>query len=219
MHLPPDLCKSCLVVDHSSEFRSLRVEGLEHLRVAEHLQSYSLCVGLASGIPTLASLLLGTCAGGLCVGLGSRACCTAGHVADVQGEHLAVPDLELLHGLGGIAEELAVVVEVLGGGWDVGFDLDCFLEEADGGVWGYFEGEEVVIVRWGSYADCDTPWRESVFETYAINRSSTNILRVGAATRVWLVLEMGGDEEAVGVLYNLCRPPKAKKSLVNSYPR
>jgi hypothetical protein len=79
-----------------------------------------------------------------------RSCGGAGDVTDVKGEHLAVADLELLHGFGVVVQELPIVVEVLGGLGDLGFGLYGFFEGSDGGVGGEFEGDEVGIVVSGS---------------------------------------------------------------------
>jgi len=160
LHLPQDGCESLGVIDDGGKFWSLADGLLSHLWIAQQLESYSLGIRITLGSASLVWLLLRT--RGLCLGLSCRACPTTCHISDVQRQHLAVPDLELLHGLGGIVQELSVVVEMLGGGRDAGFGLDGLFQGADGGVRWDFEGEEIVIIlRRGRYAYGDTPWTSS----------------------------------------------------------
>lgn len=60
-------------------------------------------------------------------------------------QHLTVADLELLHRLGVVVEQLAIVVDVLRGRRDVALGLDRSAESFDNSVGGYVEGKEVVV--------------------------------------------------------------------------
>jgi hypothetical protein len=63
----------------------------------------------------------------------------------MDGQHLTVTDLELLHRFGVVVKQLAIVVDVLRGRGDVALGLDRSAEGFDDGVGGYIEGEEVVV--------------------------------------------------------------------------
>lgn len=80
-------------------------------------------------------------------------------VPHMDSQHLTVADLELFHRLGIVVEQLAIVVDVLGGWGYVAFGLDGGTEGFDDGVGGYVEAEEVVVLRSLLVVDgeCDTP--------------------------------------------------------------
>lgn len=78
----------------------------------------------------------------------------------MQGQHFSVANLQLLHRLSVIVEKLAVVIQVLGCSRDSVFRLHGFLQQADCGVRGNLEREEVgVIVGGGGDGQGDAPVR------------------------------------------------------------
>jgi hypothetical protein len=64
----------------------------------------------------------------------------------VEGEHVAVGDAQVGHGLGLVGDELAIVVEVLGHGFDTGLGLDGALKGFHRHLRVDVEGEEVALV-------------------------------------------------------------------------
>lgn len=68
------------------------------------------------------------------------------HVPHVQGEHVSIDDAELLHGLGIVGDEVAVVVYVLSGGEDGGFTVDSVPEGRQRHVGEHLEGEELAVL-------------------------------------------------------------------------
>ena len=84
----------------------------------------------------------------------------AAHVPDMQGQQLPVANLHLRHGLGVVSDELAIVIEVLGGGFDARLGLDGAPERLDRHIRVDFERDEVLVVApllGVGDAECDPP--------------------------------------------------------------
>lgn len=64
----------------------------------------------------------------------------------MEGEHVAVGDLELGERPRVVGDELAIVVEVLGGWLETGLGVDRASEGVDGHVRVDLEGEQVLVI-------------------------------------------------------------------------
>lgn len=84
----------------------------------------------------------------------------APHLADMQGEHFAISDLKICKSLGVFADEVAVVVKMLGAGVVAGLCLDGAPECLDRHVWEDIESKQVLVVALGfrvGDGQCDAP--------------------------------------------------------------
>lgn len=137
-------------LDHARQLWPLADGLLPQLGIAEQLQADGFGVWVAWSAPCLRGRWLTR---RLLAGSSGPT-----SVPHMEGEHLPVSDLELLHGFRVIGEQLAVVVEVLRGLGNPGLGLHGLLERAHGGIGWDLEGEEVCIhMRGRGDGQCDPP--------------------------------------------------------------
>lgn len=139
------LRKGDRVVYYSRQVRILPLKLLSHAGASQYLEADRLGIAhLGRLLPRrgLAKLLL-RC-------LSRRRRRVGGGGADgpshMDGQHLAVGNAELLHCLGVIRDEAAVVVDVLGAGLDVGLGLDELAEGRGGHIRKHLKSDELVLV-------------------------------------------------------------------------
>lgn len=179
LHHLEGLCEPLWALDHTGQLWPLANGLLTQLRVPQELETDGLRVWVPRGATTLRRSLLTRW---LWPGSGRPA-----GIPHMEGEHLAVADLQLLHRLGVVGQQLAIVVEVLGGLGYLGLRLDGFLERAHSGVCGDLEGEEVgIYVRGCGDGEGDPPGRLDVSHSAAQTTRSRN-RRV--ARTLWAMLE------------------------------
>lgn len=135
--LGPDPGESLGIRQGRAELGALPAEFTLEVGIAQDLEADDLgvlCRGDSGSALSLGVVALGRETGG------------ATDVADVESEHVAVGDLELGEGPRVVGDELAIVVEVLGGWLEAGLGVDRASEGVDGHVGVDFEGEQVLVI-------------------------------------------------------------------------
>ncbi|KAL6883897.1 hypothetical protein HDV57DRAFT_434066 [Trichoderma longibrachiatum] len=97
------------------------------------------------------------------VSFAAPAAAAAAHVPDVDRQHVAIANLQLLHGFGIVRDESAVVVDVLRRGWNAGLGLDGLAQGRNGHVGEDVECHQAILVSSMRIEDVerDAPNKES----------------------------------------------------------
>ncbi|KAK1755764.1 hypothetical protein QBC47DRAFT_195660 [Echria macrotheca] len=130
------------IIQRCCQLRPLPVQLSSQIRVSENLQPNQLGVLLDARCTTWGTTALLRWGIGTSSGDAGR----AAHFADVQGQHLAIANLQFRQRLAIVGDELPVVIEVLRARLETGLHLDELSEQVDRGFRVDIEREQVLLV-------------------------------------------------------------------------